>query len=336
MTYRHWLRPLTSLLLLLHCSAGCAGHAARMKAHGSGAKQPTYAIINMHEHIQSPAEAEKLLETMDNTGIVRTVLLGSPKETLVGKGGFVEYDENNAQILTIQTTYPNSFTAFTTMNPRDPDKLRKLQGYIRAGAKGVKLYSGHSKFYDLPLTDPEMDPVYAYLEQQQLPIMFHINLGQFLGEFEALMAQHPKMVVILPHLGLSSIRLTRLESLLDRYPRLYTDLSFGYDPFLVAALRRISATPEKYREFIQRHQDRVLFGSDMVVTKHERKTAEWLTGVIQCYRRMLETERYRCSLVGDEELNGLALSPNVLHQIYEVNPQKVLGSSGKKKQSKRR
>ena len=278
----------------------------------------------MHEHIQSTAEAGKLLKAMDAAGIAHTVLLGSPKATLTGSGGFVDYDANNAAILTLQASHPDRFSAFVTINPRDPDKLRRLIGFLQAGARGLKLYSGHSNFYDLPLTDPEMEPVYAYLEQHRIPVMFHVNLGRFLGEFGAVMARHPRLIVILAHLGLSSIALERLEPLLDRYPHLYTDLSFGYDPFLIAALRRISRDPERYRRFIRRHPDRILFGTDIVITKHKRKTAEWLADMMRAYRGMLESTRYRCVLI-EEELNGLALEPALLKQVYETNPRRVLG-----------
>lgn len=262
---------------------------------------------------------------MDTVGVAHTILVGSPKATLVGKGGFVDYDPNNAAILTIQSAYPDRFSVFVTINPRDPDKLRKLQGYLRAGAKGLKLYSGHSNFYDLPLTDPSMEPVYDYLERRHAPILWHIHLGKFGGEFEAVMKRHPRLTVIVPHLGLSSIKLERLATLLDRYPTLYTDLSFGYDPFLIAALKRISRDPDKYRNFIHRYHTRVLFGSDMVVTKHQRKSIQWLSGVMQCYRQMLESAQYRCLLV-DEKLNGLALDPETLREVYEWNPRRLLGS----------
>ncbi len=324
---------------LLMCTMGLAGMSSGCtlshrpdRIAGDQPSTPTHpAIMNMHEHIQSPQEAGKLLKAMDATGIAHTVLLGSPTETTIGKGGFTGYDQNNADLLTIQATYPDRFSAFCTVNPRDPDKLRKLIGCTRAGSKGLKLYSGHNKFYDLPLTDVEMEPVYAYVEQQRLPIMFHVNLGAYFGEFLAVMKRHPRMIVILPHLGLSSINLDRLDDLLTRYPTLYTDLSFGYDPFLIAALRRMSANPSRYRAFIQKHRTRVLFGTDMVVTRHPRKTVEWLSGVIQCYRQLLETERYRCSLIDGEDLNGLALDPGILHLIYEENPKRLLRSSGQRR-----
>ena len=314
------MRMVSAVAGLAVVLTGCAG--IQQPALPPASKTP-YAIVNVHEHIQSPAEAPKLLEAMDAAGIAHTVLVGSPKETIVGKGGFVEYDENNARVLTIQSTYPERFSAFVTVNPRDPDKLRKFEGYLRAGAKGLKLYSGHSNFYDLPLTDASMEPVYASLEQRRIPVLWHVNLGKFGGEFNAVLARHPRLIVILPHLGLSSIKLERLESLMDRYPALYTDLSFGYDPFLIAALQRISRNPAKYRQFIARYRDRVLFGTDMVVTKHKRKSAAWLAGVMQCYRGMLEAARYRCALI-NEELNGLALDAETLRQIYEINPGRVL------------
>jgi predicted TIM-barrel fold metal-dependent hydrolase len=302
--------------------AGCGG--APPKPSSTTATPAPYRIVNVHEHIQSPAEAPKLLEAMDMVGVAHTILVGSPKATIVGKGGFVEHDVNNAAILTIQSTYPGRFSAYVTLDPRDPDKLRKLDGYVRAGARGVKLYSGHSVFYDLPLTDSKMEPVYDYLERKRIPVLWHVNLGKFGGELDAVLTRHPRLVVIIPHLGLSSIKLERIEAVLDKYPLTLTDLSFGYDPFLIAALRRISKDPERYRQFISRYRDRILFGSDMVVTRHKRKTATWLADVMSCYRGLLEEKRYRCILVDGETLNGLALDPETLRQIYERNPQRIL------------
>ena len=315
-----------ALLSVSILPAGCAtGRSVPSASIPTSLPNSPYAIINVHEHIQSPAEAPKFLDAMKASGLAHTVFVGSPKATIVGTGGFTEYDDNNAKILTIARSDPAHFTAFITLNPRDPDKLRKLEGYLRAGAKGVKLYSGHTNFYDLPLTDPDMEPVYAYLERHHIPVLWHVHLGKFGGEFSAVMARHPHLIVIIPHLGLSSIRLERLETLLDRYPTLYTDLSFGYDPFLIAALKRISGNPAKYQNFVHRYHDRVLFGTDMVVTKHKRKTVEWLSSVMQCYRHMLETADYSCGLV-DKPLRGLALEEQTLREIYEINPRRMLQS----------
>lgn len=321
-TFGWWMKSALVSVVLTGCAA--VQRQSGQAASGGASSRP-YAIVNAHEHIQSLQEADKFLKAMDAAGIAHTLLVGSSKQTIFSRGGFVAYDENNAQVLTIQGFHPGRFSAFCTINPRDPDKLRKLEGYLRAGAKGLKLYSGHSHFYDLSLTDPEMDPVYAYVEQHQIPVLFHVNLGKFFGEFETIMARHPRLRVILPHLGLSSIKIERIASVLDRNPTVSTDFSLGYDPYLIAGLKRISRNPEKYRQFIQRYQDRVLFGTDIVVTNHPRKTTEWLTEVFRCYRGMLETQRYRCGLVGDEELNGLALDPAVLRRIYEVNPRRILG-----------
>jgi hypothetical protein len=44
---------------------------------------------------------------------------------------------------------------------------------------------------------------------------------------------------------------------------------------------------------------------------------------MRCDRGLLESERYRCVLV-EEELNGLALEPALLREIYETNPRRAL------------
>ena len=172
-----------------------------------------------------------------------------------------------------------------------------------------------------------MEPVYAYLERHRVPVIWHVNLAKYGGEFNAVMTRHPRLIVIVPHLGLSSIKLDRIQAVLDKYPTVSTDLSFGFDPFLIGALKRISGDPEKYRQFIRRYHDRILFGTDMVVTRAKRKTVPWITGIMDCYRQMLESSRYRCQLVNGP-LNGLALDPETLRQIYEVNPKRFVEPVG--------
>lgn len=278
------------------------------------------SIINAHEHFQSMENAPKFLEAMKRNDVEKTVILGSPEATiLTGRQGFFGEEKYNLEVLKIANTYPDHFIAFPTINVRDPEKLEKLKGYLKMGGKGLKLYSGHSLFHEIPLDDPTMMPVYEFCEKNQVPILFHVNLGYYEKEFENILKKFPRLKVICPHFCLSTIDTSRLERFMDAYPNLYTDISFGFIDFLKAGLLRISKDPEKMRQIVLKYQDRIFFGTDMVVTSAGYKTADWLAQATRVYRDLLEKEEYRFFALEGQTLRGLHLDKKVLKKIYRTN-----------------
>ena len=295
-------------------------------------------IINVHEHIQSIDEADRLLKAMDQTGIARTVLVGSSwfTVTLNQKDGFTRVDWNNRQILNIARRHAKRFMAWPTLDPQDPQKLEKLKEYVSLGATGLKLYLGHGLhdqrpgatgyfFHTVAMDDPGMLPVYAYLQKMGLPIMFHVNPGPkapgFADEFIDVMRAHPDLKVIVPHFMLSSIRSSRLRAFLDAFPTVYSDISFGHDDFLRAGLKRISRRPDKFRKLFADYPDRFTFGTDVVVTAAPQKDAEWIAVRVRAYLDMLTKTAYTTPILPGRTLRGLALDraavAKVLHENFE-------------------
>lgn len=288
-----------------------------------GRGMETLTIINAHEHFQSMESVPKFLEAMKRNNVVKTVIVGSPEATiLTGRKGFTGEEKYNLEVLNIAKTYPDDFIAFPTVNPRDPAKLDKLKQYLQMGGRGLKLYSGHSMFHDLPLDDPSVAAVYEFCEKEGLPILFHVNAGIYQKEFENVLRRYPKLKVICPHFCLSTIDTKRFGTLMDTYPNLYTDLSFGFLDFLKAGLLRISSEPEKIRGMVIRYQDRIFFGTDMVVTHASYKTADWMSQVTRAYRDLLEKDRYTFFAIPNMSLRGLRLDRPVLEKIYRKNFEK--------------
>jgi len=293
-----------------------------------------YQIVNFHEHIESINEAEKLLPIMEENNISKTILLGSPNYTLYLKNdmGFEEYEKNNQEILKIAKKYPEKFIAFPTLNPLDKDNLERLQNYIIQGAKGLKLYYGHGSshgkgpFHVISLDDPRMDSVFEYCQKEGIPVMFHINMEKYYEEFVSLMDNFPNLKIIVPHFMLSmwnEKRLERMESLFEKYPNLYTDISLGRPKFLTDGLKHISKTPELYQNFIIKHRDRFLFGTDMVITQAKFKSGFPISENFKVYRDFLEKKQYQ-EPFSKEYLNGLYLDKETLKIIYEINPPKII------------
>ncbi len=293
-------------------------------------------IANVHEHIQSTREAERLLAAMDQTGIAKTVLMGSSwfTITLNQNDGFTRVDWNNRQILSLAKQHPERFLAWPTIDPTDPQKLEKLEEYVSLGATGLKLYLGHGLhdqrpgatgyfFHTVAMDDPGMLPVYAYLQAQGLPVMFHVNPGPtapgFADEFIDVMRAFPDLKVIAPHFILSSIKSSRLRELLDAFPNVYSDISFGHDDFLSAGLKRISRSPKKFKKIFADYPDRFTFGTDVVVTAARQKDAEWIAIRVRAYLDMLSKEAYTTPVLPGKTLRGVALDREALEKVLYKN-----------------
>jgi predicted TIM-barrel fold metal-dependent hydrolase len=271
---------LAPLIVLASVTTGRPAHEA-----------PT--LINFHEHIQSIENVSSFLKAMQSIGVKTTVILGSPESVFMyGADGFHGEDANNREILKIARAYPDAFIPFPTINVDDSNKLEKLEQYLKEGAKGLKLYSGSAIYHTVPLDDPSMIPVYKLCLERRIPILFHVHFKRYGIEFERVLARFPNLPIICPHFCLSSVKIDQLDDLMDRYPHLYTDISFGYIRQLKAGLRRFSKNPKKYRRFILRHQDRILFGTDMVVMAQPDKDSASLTKNAQVYRDLLEKKEW--------------------------------------------
>ena len=69
--------------------------------------------------------------------------------------------------------YPDRFVGFAYLDPREPDYLERLRRSVAEhGFKGVKygpIYNG------VGLGDERMQPVYAYLQENDLPLTLHMG-----------------------------------------------------------------------------------------------------------------------------------------------------------------
>lgn len=287
-----------------------------------------FKIVNIHEVVQSSKESEVLFDAMRQVSIVSTVLVGTPNEIIyyTGDEGFSGYDQNNREILDVQESNPKRFMAFCTLDPADPDYMTVVEECVEDGAQGFKLYAGHSFFYSKPLDDESLSPFYAYVEENRLPLIFHVNSAKYQEEFENVLKLYPDMPVICPHFCLTSKNLQRLSYLFDTYPNLSTDISFGSESYFFEGLARLSESPETYREFITKYADRFFYGTDVVITDYEGKDEDWLSALFRAYRDLLEKETFTVEL-GDNpahEYNGLALDDATLEMIYESNWERLM------------
>jgi len=293
----------------------------------------THPIIDVHEHLQTEQDAKRLLKAMDMLSISRCCLIASSHYTftLNDKYGFERFKENNELLIQLRNRYPDRFSAFITIDPEDKGNLTLVQDYVKRGADGIKLYLGHGAgtgkgpFHSMPLDDPRMLPIYKWAEQIQLPLLFHVNLIKYYDEFIRVMEANPLLKVCIPHFGLhknTEKRLTRLASIFSRYPNVYTDISFGHEDFHIEGFETLSKWRTRSKEFIDKHADRIMFGTDMVLEK--TKTREYIENTLRSYMQWIENKDFCFFYKPDYPMWGLHLSEESLRKIYWHTPRKFL------------
>lgn len=306
-----------------------------------------YQIVNAHDHLYRIQDFERYLPAAKALGVSKTIFVASSNYTIMGKKGSPDEgnDVNSKEVIACAKKYPDSVIPFVTFTPATADKIALLEAYRADGARGLKLYTGHREFHDRPLDDPEMFPVYAWLEKEQFPLIWHVNLNNYSGELTSVLMRYPELRVLIPHFGVGFFDpkgkiLDRLGEILDTYENVYTDTSFGTRDILVSGLEKVSMVPDVFRKFYEKYQDRILWGTDMVVTGNKEKTTAWMASVIRACREMHEKSDYtfwmamQGSKYADKNSNnptrhlrGLALPPDILKKIYETNAQRFLASS---------
>jgi predicted TIM-barrel fold metal-dependent hydrolase len=149
--------------------------------------------------------------------------------------------------------------------------------------------------------------------QERSPDFQHFNLfGKDIPSFDELiekrsrtLEKHPETIFIACHLGNQGHDLGKLSQAMDRYPNLYLDTS--------ARDYELGRTPRASAAFLQKYQDRILFGTDM----GRRKS------MYQIHWRLLETaDEYIVGRAG-WRLYGLELPAPVLESIYRDTALKI-------------
>lgn len=144
-------------------------------------------------------------------------------------------------------------------------------------------------------------------------------------QLDGFFADYPDRVMIGAHMGGSVEELERLQGLLDRFPNYVIDTSAT--KWIV---REVARTPDAVREFIIRNQDRVLFGSDIVVDK--KYDFDHYASRYWSQQMMWESDYRGESPIEDPDgedppkLAGLNFPHEVLIKMYRTNAERLLAS----------
>jgi predicted TIM-barrel fold metal-dependent hydrolase len=141
---------------------------------------------------------------------------------------------------------------------------------------------------------------------------------------DRVLARHPKTTFVTLHVGNNAENLGYVGECLDRYPNMFVETA--------ARIGELGRQPRTSRRFIDRYQDRVLFGTDAV--PHGTETPQQIFGeaLYEIYFRFLETEDeyfdYAPAPVppqGRWRIYGLGLPEPILRKVYHDNAARLLG-----------
>jgi predicted TIM-barrel fold metal-dependent hydrolase len=294
--------------------------AVKDKLHLDG----LYGKIDMHEHYRVGGSIGLFLEAAACYGIPKILFVPT------------DYSPDNKNykmhwtfLIAAAKLYPDRIIPFCTIDEADPRAAELVEQYILQGAKGIKLIGGHPSFYDEPLNSENMYGVYEKAAQYGVPILLHgsiINIPELKDQLDQVYGDFPEVTFIHAHYGstiMAGIDLDQTAELLDKHPNLYTDLSMGggiarYHYYLKQDLETI-------RDFVIEYQDRILFGSDIIL-RPSRNDFDWLYERIRCDIDLHEKAEYTCEFGASDWVHqGFNLDKEILGKLYYENPKKVLG-----------
>jgi predicted TIM-barrel fold metal-dependent hydrolase len=265
--------------MLLCPARRAAAEEPKVVQPATGTTQPAEPIIDIHQHINYSGRSDaQLIEHQTRMGVTQTILLPSGRDieresTNDGfSNGLQAKAGGNEACIALAKRFPGRYFFFANEVPDLPDTRDVVNRYLKAGALGI----GEQKFH-IEVDSEPMQLLYDLAADHQVPILMHFQYGMYNLGFERLgdmLAKHPKTTfighaqtlwanidknhtdpkILYPRTKVTPGGIT--DRYLTDYPNFFADLSAG------SGLNSMLRDEEHARGFLERHQDKILFGSD--------------------------------------------------------------------------
>jgi predicted TIM-barrel fold metal-dependent hydrolase len=263
---------------MLAGTAAVLASAALLRAQATS-QTPPEPIIDIHQHTHYHKRTdEALLHHQRKMGVTHTILLpggrpASRPSTLDGKANGLQAAAGGFDTcIPIVKAHPGAYFTGANDVPDLPDARQTLEAQLKQGA----ILIGEQKF-NLPVESNEMEMVYALAQEHGVPVLMHFqfetyNTGyerfgdvlkkwpkvNFIGHAQTFWAnidaKHADQKVLYPKGKVTPGGYT--DRYLADYPNLYADMSAG------SGLNALIRDEEHARGFVERHRDKLLYGSD--------------------------------------------------------------------------
>jgi predicted TIM-barrel fold metal-dependent hydrolase len=284
--------------------------------------------ISAHEHFRVGGNIEEYFKAAKLLNIEKAIFLPTDWPPANPK-----YKENMNELLKIAKLHPEKIIPFATSYSCDPQAPEIIESALKNGAKGIKfidwLYSPKTKV--CPLNSENMYKVYEIARKYKVPVLLHIDFQkkpEWKYQFETVALDFPEVTFILAHYCRSaSLKNPQLElcaETLDKFPNVYIDISMGGG--LKRYMRYFDENTELWRNFILKYQDRIFWGTDMILDNEDFKNAQWIYKRILADLLILSQEKYQSPFYQEDKTfhKGLNLPKDVLKKILYLNPKKIL------------
>lgn len=234
---------------------------------GFAARADDERVLDIHQHTNySGRTDEELIAHQRRMGVTQTVLLpaGSRHGLAVGAGG-------NETVLALARALPGEFLFFANEVPDLPDAGKTIEEYLKLGAIGI----GEQKFA-VDADSKHMRRIAKIAKEYKVPVLMHFQFETYNLKYERFhrMLEKYSKVNFIGHAQTWWANIDRkhlepilypkgpvtpggiTDKLLSDYPNIFGDLSAG------SGLNALLRDEDHAREFLHRHQDRLLYGSD--------------------------------------------------------------------------
>ena len=245
--------------------------------------------------------------------------------------------------------------------------IKYLQSTFDQGAIAVKVWKDIGMTFRNPdssfimIDDPAFDPVLEYIASQGITLVAHIaepkncwlpldsmtvkgdrnyfkNHPQYhmylhpdypsheeiINARDNMLAKHPNLRVVGCHLGSLEWDVDELAKRLDKYPNFAVDISARISHFQYQ-------NREKVKNFLNKYQDRILYGTDNVISENARPediTARFINSWTADWKYFTTDEELTSSQL-NSPYKGLKLGTKVLKKLYYENALKWYPGMGR-------
>ena len=266
---------------------------------------------------------------------------------------------------TIWSAYQGEFAFFGTFSVDGFGKhdfatktISRIDSCLQAGARGIKIWKNigmvlqDSSGRFVMVDDPAFEPVFNYLESNQIPVMAHLGepkdcwmpeeemtnpsnayyyrnhpqyhmymhpeVPSYEEQIQArdnLLEKHPELDFIGAHLGSLEWSTDELAKRFEKYPNLKVDLSAR----MYHLQNQSEINREKVRDFLIKYQDRIMYGTDNEV--HDVPESDLPIKLEQIRNGWNSHWIYLCT-DSTLKVKGLQLPREVIDKIYYKNAEK--------------
>jgi hypothetical protein len=236
-------------------------------------------MIDIHQHIHFEGRTDELMLAHQRTmGVTTTLLLPSGRPVNSASthhgiaNGLAEGAGGNAECNLFAKEHRKEFLFGSCAVPDAPDAIYVIEKYLKLGAVMI----GELKF-GVECDSLEMQKIYQLAQTYNVPVLMHWEYQMYTYGFERfykMLAKYPE-VNFIGHAQTWWANIDKdhkdqsilypkgpvtLGGITDRYlsdyPNMYADLASG------SGLNALTRDPANTKLFMERHQDKLLYGSD--------------------------------------------------------------------------